>query len=77
MPWVNIKTGFWVFLVASLSLGAASVHAQAPKASPGVVVVLAGGGAKGFAHLSVLRRLEKDGVRIGFGEVSGKILPAL
>ena len=31
---------------------------------PGVVVVLAGGGAKGFAHLAVLRRLERDGVRI-------------
>ncbi|MBK6648400.1 MAG: patatin-like phospholipase family protein [Betaproteobacteria bacterium] len=35
----------------------------APKA-PGVVVVLAGGGAKGFSHLAVLRRLEKDGVKI-------------
>lgn len=32
--------------------------------APSVVVVLAGGGAKGFAHLSVLRRLEKDGIRI-------------
>lgn len=31
---------------------------------PTVVVVLAGGGAKGFAHLSVLRRLEKDGIQI-------------
>lgn len=64
MSWVNIKTFFWVFGVASLSLGAASVHAQAPKASPGVVVVLAGGGAKGFAHLAVLRRMEKDHVPI-------------
>ena len=32
--------------------------------APTVVVVLAGGGAKGFAHLSVLRRLEKDGIQI-------------
>lgn len=31
---------------------------------PGVVVVLAGGGAKGFAHLAVLRRLERDQVPI-------------
>jgi len=39
--------------------------AVAPVAKvPTVVVVLAGGGAKGFAHLSVLRRLEKDGIRI-------------
>jgi NTE family protein len=40
-----------------------SAAARATKA-PTVVVVLAGGGAKGFAHLSVLRRLEKDGVKI-------------
>lgn len=33
-------------------------------ARPGVVVVLAGGGAKGFAHLAVLRRLERDRVPI-------------
>ncbi|MEK7344596.1 MAG: patatin-like phospholipase family protein [Pseudomonadota bacterium] len=64
MQWVGIKKGFWVFLVASLSLGMASVHAQEAKVSPGVVVVLAGGGAKGFAHLAVLRRLEKDRVPI-------------
>jgi NTE family protein len=31
-----------------------------PVKSPSVVVVLAGGGAKGFAHLAVLRRLEQD-----------------
>ena len=35
-----------------------------PGAKPRVVVVLAGGGAKGFAHLAVLRRLEQDGVKI-------------
>jgi NTE family protein len=64
MSWFNIKTGFCVFLAASLSLGAASGHAQTAKASAGVVVVLAGGGAKGFAHLAVLRRLEKDQVPI-------------
>jgi NTE family protein len=29
-----------------------------------VVVVLAGGGAKGFAHLAVLRQLEKDHIPI-------------
>jgi NTE family protein len=33
-------------------------------AQPKVVVVLAGGGAKGFAHLAVLRQLEKDQVPI-------------
>lgn len=33
-------------------------------AQPKVVVVLAGGGAKGFAHLALLRQLEKDQVPI-------------
>ncbi len=45
----------------------AGVQAQpVPPASgrSGVVVVLAGGGAKGFAHLAVLRRLERDRVPI-------------
>lgn len=38
--------------------------AHASKADAGVVVVLAGGGAKGFAHLALLRRLEQDKVPI-------------
>ncbi|MGV0958672.1 MAG: patatin-like phospholipase family protein [Limnohabitans sp.] len=50
--------------MAALSWCAASVNAQAVEAASGVVVVLAGGGAKGFAHLAVLRRLENDGVPI-------------
>ncbi|PUE07787.1 patatin-like phospholipase family protein [Limnohabitans sp. T6-20] len=33
-------------------------------ATPSVVVVLAGGGAKGFAHLAVLRQLENDHIPI-------------
>ncbi len=59
------------FVAWGLLLGWALVaHAQPVSlpdplpARPGVVVVLAGGGAKGFAHLAVLRRLERDGVRI-------------
>ena len=41
----------------------ASVSARAP--APSVVVVLAGGGAKGFAHLALLRKLEQDRIPIG------------
>lgn len=37
---------------------------DAVPSKPGVVVVLAGGGAKGFAHLAVLRRLERDHVPV-------------
>jgi NTE family protein len=35
-----------------------------PSPAPSVVVVLAGGGAKGFAHLAVLRQLERDRIPI-------------
>lgn len=55
----------WKWLASwSLLLGliVAPVHAAPDR--PGVVVVLAGGGAKGFAHLAVLRRLERDKVPI-------------
>lgn len=45
------------------ALVALPAWAQSPPA-PKVVVVLAGGGAKGFAHLAVLRQLEKDQVPI-------------
>jgi NTE family protein len=54
-------TFFIACLLAALSPLA---HSTEPVAPPKVVVVLAGGGAKGFAHLAVLRRLEHDGVKI-------------
>ena len=60
--------GYKKWITLSLSLACACVMAQEsnrPQARPpGVVVVLAGGGAKGFAHLAVLRQLEKDHVPI-------------
>lgn len=58
-----------LLLLLLASLLAPLAQAQQPSGpptdkQPKVVVVLAGGGAKGFAHLAVLRRLEKDGVKI-------------
>ena len=50
--------------LAWLGVWAQAQGLSAPAQPAGVVVVLAGGGAKGFAHLAVLRRLERDGVRI-------------
>lgn len=50
-------------LMCVWALVALPAWAQSPPA-PKVVVVLAGGGAKGFAHLAVLRQLEKDQVPI-------------
>jgi NTE family protein len=46
-----------------------------PVKSPSVVVVLAGGGAKGFAHLAVLRRLEQD--RIPIARIVGTSMGAV
>ena len=57
---------FWglVCLGLGLGLGVQAQPQDGARTAQGVVVVLAGGGAKGFAHLALLRRLERDGVRI-------------
>lgn len=49
------------------------------KEKPKVTVVLAGGGAKGFAHLAVLRRLEKDHIPIAkiIGTSMGAVIGGL
>jgi NTE family protein len=46
-----------------------------PSPAPSVVVVLAGGGAKGFAHLAVLRQLERD--RIPIARIVGTSMGAV
>lgn len=51
------------------------VNAAASPAAPSVVVVLAGGGAKGFAHLAVLRQLERD--RIPIARIVGTSMGAV
>ena len=55
---------WWCLLCLGLACAWAAAQTPSMPAGPGVVVVLAGGGAKGFAHLAVLRRLERDGVKI-------------
>ena len=47
----------------------------APSPVPSVVLVLAGGGAKGFAHLAVLRQLEQD--RIPIARIVGTSMGAV
>jgi len=71
-------------LVLALALQAALVpkvlaQANDSSAPPRVVVVLAGGGAKGFAHLAVLRRLEQDHVPIAkiIGTSMGAVIGGL
>ena len=61
---IGMNARFYWLWALLFAVGGLSAQAQTPSTSPRVVVVLAGGGAKGFAHLAVLRRLEKDGVRI-------------
>lgn len=49
------------------------------KEPPRVTVVLAGGGAKGFAHLALLRRLEQDHIQISkiIGTSMGAVIGSL
>jgi len=69
----------WLLLFLSAALLSSGVWAQSPAAEPvkppSVVVVLAGGGAKGFAHLAVLRRLEQD--RIPIARIVGTSIGAV
>jgi NTE family protein len=51
-------------LIALLAVGFS--HAQNNRQRPKVGVVLSGGGAKGFAHIGVLKVLEQAGVKIDY-----------
>lgn len=76
-PW--IRRGCAVLAACGLAALAGAVHSAEPSvepagtppstpasanSGPGVVVVLSGGAAKGFAHLAVLQQLEQDRVPI-------------
>jgi NTE family protein len=68
----------WVLgLTASVSWGQSDFSHVQPVllSTPSVVVVLAGGGAKGFAHLAVLRQLERD--RIPIARIVGTSMGAV
>ena len=57
----------------------ARAETPVPATAPRVTVVLAGGGAKGYAHLAVLRRLEEDHVPIAkiIGTSMGAVIGSL
>lgn len=61
-------------LVVSITLGAQTKHTENPK----VGLVLSGGGAKGFAHIGVLKVIEKSGIRLDYigGTSMGAIVGA-
>jgi NTE family protein len=81
---LNRRTQIFRFLaVGTLLLGSmvscAMAQVAAIKDTPRVTVVLAGGGAKGFAHLALLRRLEQDHIQISkiIGTSMGAVIGSL
>ena len=81
-----MKDGFKKFLIAMFLFGILSVnysYAQTTdkqeKERPTVGVVLCGGGAKGFAHISLLKALDEAGVPIDYiaGTSIGSIIGSL
>ncbi|WP_111709060.1 patatin-like phospholipase family protein [Lutibacter citreus] len=68
-----------LLLIFLLSLTVVFSQEDISKKDLKVGVVLSGGGAKGFVHISVLRELEKAGVRVDFigGTSMGAIVGAL
>lgn len=64
-----------IFLLSILFFLASGVYAERPK----VGLVLAGGGAKGFAHVGVLKVLEDNGIHVDYiaGTSMGGIVGAL
>ena len=58
--------GYWLLVIALYSPTASVAQDTIKKARPKIGLVLSGGGAKGFAHIGVLKVLEKAGVKIDF-----------
>lgn len=73
MPLKKLIFAVMLGLTPWLCLG--QTPAPATAKPPQVVVVLAGGGAKGFAHLAVLRKLEQD--RIPIARIVGTSMGAV
>jgi len=70
------------FLFVILLLSSYAIYAQEPPVSEKEIkvgLVLSGGGAKGFAHVAVLKKLEEAGVRIDYiaGTSMGAIIGGL
>jgi len=75
----NLLSPLAAVLVASALVFAALTAHAAEATAPKVTVVLAGGGAKGFAHIAVLRRLEEDHIPIAkiIGTSMGAVIGSL
>ena len=58
-PVVIVLRGVLLLSLAVLHVQAAPADAQTPTTTPRVALVLSGGGARGFAHVGVLRALQR------------------
>ncbi len=72
-----------LFILSILFVFSGNIHAQSkkesPKKRPKVGLVLSGGGAKGLAHIGVLKYIEKSGLDIDYigGTSMGALIGAL
>ncbi|WP_428224114.1 patatin-like phospholipase family protein [Flavobacterium sp.] len=74
-----MKRLFWVFLGLVVGLLPKVNFAQEVNKRPKIGLVLSGGGAKGLAHIGVLKEIEKAGVKIDYigGTSMGAIIGGL
>lgn len=74
----KIKLALFVFIIFSFA-NASYTHAQEEKKRPKIGLVLSGGGAKGVAHIGVLKALEEAGITPDYitGTSMGSIMGGL
>ncbi|MEW6516505.1 MAG: patatin-like phospholipase family protein [candidate division FCPU426 bacterium] len=73
------RCGLSLLLILSLVAGGCATTPPKPKARKQVALVLGGGGARGFAHVGVIRELESAGIPIDMivGVSVGSLIGAL
>ena len=78
-PVFLIALALSALLAAAPAAAATAAPGSAPSAAPGIGLALSGGGAKGFAHIGVLKVLEEAGVPVDYvsGTSMGSIVGAL
>src|SRR6187399_2854021 len=72
----NYKPGFvWLLLILLLQ----SASAQMPAPRPKIGVTLSGGGAKGLAHIGILKAIDSAGLKVDYitGTSMGSIVGSL
>lgn len=74
---MNSRQLYLYFFLMFIFIGGTSVFAQ--ESRPKVGLVLSGGGAKGYAHVGVLKKIEEAGIKIDYigGTSIGAIVGAL